>query len=119
MEMLISKEYVLPNPNKNELKNYGLHYNKLMSDSECDFYSIRFPALQYHKTTTVDGEIIINMNSGNVKINAYNYGTDNYYPHFIKKIVVKYMSQLLKKLIRGLIQCSERSALWKLKKVSD
>lgn len=101
MEMLISKEYVLPNPNKNELKNYGLHYNKLMSDSECDFYSIRFPALQYHKTTTVDGEIIINMNSGNVKINAYNYGTDNYYPPFYKKDCSKVYEPIIKKINKG------------------
>ena len=98
MEMLISKEYVLPYPNKKELKRNGFRHNKLMSDSEGDFYSIRFPVLQYHKTTTVDGEIIIDMNSGSVKINAYNYGTNGCYPPFYKKDCSKVYEPIIKKI---------------------
>ncbi len=98
MEMLISKEYILPNPNKKELKSNGFRHNKLIGDSEGDFYSIRFPVLQYHKTTTVDGEIIIDLNSGNVKINAYSYGTNGCYPPFYQKNCSKVYEPIIKKI---------------------
>ena len=56
-----------------------------MSDYECDFYSIRFPVLEYLKSTTVEGEIIVDMETGYIRINAYNYGTKNCYPPFYQE----------------------------------
>jgi len=98
MEMLINKEYVLPNPSKKELKKHGFRHNKFMSDSEGDFYSIRFPVLQYHKTTTIDGEIIIDLNSGDIKINAYNYGTNSCYSPFYQNACSKVYEPVIKKI---------------------
>ena len=84
MEMIAYNNYVLPNPDKIKLKEQGFHYNRSMSDSECDFYSLKFPVLQYLKSTTVEGEIIIDMNSGEIRVNAYNYGTKGCYTPFYR-----------------------------------
>ena len=84
MEMLIRNDYILKNPDRKKLKEYGFHYNRDMSDSDGDFYSIRFPVLQYLKSTTVEGEIVVDINSGAVKLNAYSC-TEVYKP-IIKKI---------------------------------
>lgn len=82
MKMIAHKKYVLQNPNKRELKKHGFRHNKEMSDSEGDFYSLKFPVLQYHNVTTVEGEIVIDLNTGDIRINAYNYGQKEYYSPF-------------------------------------
>ena len=98
MEMLAHKKFVLPNPDEKFLNKHGFRYNKHISDSEGDFYSIRFPVLKYNKATTVDGEIIIDMNSGNVKINVYNYGVRAYYPPFYKTECSKVYEPIIGKI---------------------
>ena len=85
MEMLIYNKYILKNPDRKKLKELGFHYNKRMSDSDVEFYSVKFPVLQYSGKTTVDGEIIIDMNSGEVRLNTYSYGTDSCYAPFYQK----------------------------------
>lgn len=64
---------------KDDLYNKGFHYNKLMSDSEIDCYSIRFPVLKYEKITTVECELTVELQTGNVIINVFNYGTNDLY----------------------------------------
>lgn len=85
MEMLVHNNYILKNPDRKKLKEYGFHYNKRMSDSDRDFYSLKFPVLQYSGKTTVNGEIIIDMNLGAVRLNTYNYGTDSCYAPFYQE----------------------------------
>ena len=97
MEMLIRNDYILKNPDRKKLKEYGFHYNRDMSDSDGDFYSIRFPVLQYLKSTTVDGEIVVDINSGAVKLNAYSYGTKGCYPPFYQECTEVY-KPIIKKI---------------------
>lgn len=64
---------------KEDLYNKGFHYNKLMSDDGLDCYSIRIPALKYKKTTTVECEITVALQTGVVLINVFNGGTNDFY----------------------------------------
>lgn len=66
---------------KDNLYNKGFHYNKSMSD-ETDFYSMRFPAHKYKKATTLECELTVELQTGNVTINLYNYGTNEIYTPF-------------------------------------
>lgn len=68
---------------KDELYHKGFYYNKLMSDEELDCYSVRFPVLKYNKQTTVECELTVELQTGNVIINVYNYrSNDIYVPYY-------------------------------------
>lgn len=98
MEMIAHEKYILMNSDRKKLKKNGFHYNKYISDSDCDFYSVKFPVLQYNNSTTVDGEIIVDMNTGEIRVNAYNYGTRNYYSPFYKKECSEVYEPIIKKI---------------------
>lgn len=66
-------------------------------------YSIRFPALGCGKNATVTGEIIIDINSGAVKLNAYN-GTKTYYPPFYKMECDKVYEPVVKEINKTFIK---------------
>ena len=66
---------------KDDLYSKGFHYNKLMSD-ETDFYSMRFPVHKYKKTTTLECELAVELQTGNITINIFNYGTNEIYTPF-------------------------------------
>lgn len=82
MESLVTKQYVIPDVDKRKLKKLGFKKNEKISNVDNEFYCLRFPLLQYLKSTTVEGEIIINLSDGSVRLNAYSYGTNSYYPPF-------------------------------------
>ena len=82
MEMLIRNNYIMSKPNKKKLKENGFRYNKQMSDSDCDYYSIRFPCIQYNQNTTIEGEIIVNLDTGKIKLNTYDYNKKGCYSPF-------------------------------------
>lgn len=68
---------------KDELYKKGFYYNKSMSDDGLDCYSIRFWVLKYNKIPTVDCELTVELQTGNVLINVYNHGTnDIYVPYY-------------------------------------
>ena len=67
---------------KDELYSKGFHYNKLMSDMDSYFYSLRFPVLKYKKTPTLECELSVELQTGDVIINVFNYGTCDIYPPF-------------------------------------
>lgn len=68
---------------KEDLYNKGFRYNSIMSDIETDCYSIRFPVLKYKKQTTLECELTIELQTGNVIINVFNYRTrDQYAPYY-------------------------------------
>ena len=68
---------------KEDLYNKGFRYNVLMSDTETDCYSIRFPVLKYKKQTTLECELTVELQTGNVIINVFNYKTrDQYAPYY-------------------------------------
>ena len=68
---------------KEDLYNKGFRYNSLMSDMEMDCYSIRFPVLKHNKQTTLECELSVELPTGNVIINVFNYRTrDQYSPYY-------------------------------------
>lgn len=68
---------------KDELYSKGFHYNKLMSDDVTDYYSLRFPVLKYKKMTTLECELTVELQTGAVVLNVFNYGTnDIYVPYY-------------------------------------
>ena len=68
---------------KDELYKKGFHYNKLLSDNQSEFYSLRFPVLKYKNISTLECEITVEMQTGKLLINVYKAGTnDNYIPFY-------------------------------------
>ena len=99
MEMLVNNNYVLSSPDKNQLKDLGFRYNKQMSDSDGVFYSMKFPVLEHNDQHTVYGEIAIDMNSGNIRVNAYCV-TGRSYPPFYQEYT-KIYEPVMKKINRN------------------
>ena len=64
---------------KDDLYNKGFHYNKMMSDDVTDCYSLRFPVHRYKKSTVLECEITVELQTGNVITNVFNYGTNDVY----------------------------------------
>ena len=99
---------------KEDLYNKGFRYNGLMSDTETDCYSIRFPVLKYKKRTTLECELTVELQTGNVITNVFYYRTcDQYTPYYyveygrydtlktIKKEINKHMKKLgIKTLVK-------------------
>ena len=92
---------------KEDLYNKGFRYNSIASDMETDCYSIRFPVLKYNKNTTLECELTVELQTGNVIINVFNYRTrDQYTPYYyveygiydtlkqIQKEINKYINKL-------------------------
>ena len=97
--MLVKNKYVLTKIDKKALKNFGFrHHNRYFDDEKENFYSLRFPVLKYLKTTTIEGEIIVNTADGSVKLNAYNYGTNGFYPPFYHEECRKVYEPIIKKI---------------------
>ena len=64
---------------KDELYKKGVVYNKLMSEDGLDCYSIRFWVLKHNKIPTVDCELTVELQTGNVMINVFQHGTNDIY----------------------------------------
>lgn len=75
---------------KNDLYNKGFHYNKNMSDETSDFYSMRFSVSKYNKITTLECELAVDLQSGDVIINVFNYGTNDIYIPYYNREFGKY-----------------------------
>lgn len=74
---------------KDDLYSKGFHYNKLMSD-ETDFYSLRFPVHKYKKYITLECELAVELQTGDVVINVFNYGTNERYTPFYNQDYGRY-----------------------------
>lgn len=103
MEMISQKTYILNDVDKSKLLQHNYRYNKYISDYETKYFSYKFPALQYHNCTTVEGEIVINMETGIVRLNAYNHGTRISYPPFYKEVCTSVYEPIMRKINRTFI----------------
>lgn len=74
-------EYILK-ATKDELYSKDFHYNKLMSDDVTDCYSLRFPVFKYKKLTVLECELVVELQTGRVTTNVFNYGTNDVYTPF-------------------------------------
>lgn len=91
---------------KGDLYSKGFRYNKLMSD-ETDFYSIRFPVHKYKRYTTLECEIMVELQTGDITINVFDCGTKEIYTpfynqeygkHEILNLINKVIEERLKKI---------------------
>ena len=115
MEMLVNNTYILNAPNKKKLKEFGFRYNKKLSGDDGNYYSLRFPTLRYHNSTTVDGEIIVDMNNGDIRLNAYSYGTNGYYPPFYQNDCSDVYKPIIKKINKAFVNMLEKVGIQKVK----
>lgn len=72
-------EYIKSNVTKAWLLHNGFRYNRMYSTDESDVYLYRFPVYKYEKFTTLECELVIYLEDGNVVINVFDYGTNNKY----------------------------------------
>ena len=90
---------------KDELYKKGFSYNKTMSDNVIDCYSTRFWALKHNKVPTVDCELTVELQTGNVLINVYNHGTNDIYVPYYNNEYGKYKTlDIINESIQGYIK---------------
>lgn len=75
-------EYYKQSLSREWLTNNGFRYNRNLSDDEIHIYTYRFPVFKYEKMTVLECELSIALEIGEVKINVYDYGTNNKYAPF-------------------------------------
>ena len=90
---------------KDELYKKGFSYNKLMSDNETDCYSVRFWVLKHNKIPTVDCELTVELQTGNVLINVYNHDTNDIYVPYYNNEYGRYKTlEMINESIQGYIK---------------
>lgn len=77
------------------LRDNGFRYNKDYSDSEYEVFSKRFPLHKYKQTTTLEGEMAIEVGSGAVAVCVVYPGTHNLYPFYYNEKYGNRNSKLL------------------------
>ena len=82
-------EYTLKTT-KDDLYKKGFRYNKLMSDDSIDCYWLRFPVYQYKKSTILECELIVELQTGKAFINVFNYGTNDVYAPYYSREYGRY-----------------------------
>lgn len=108
MGKFLSNTYKKDNVDRQWLKQNDFRYSRTYSDSESDAYLRRFPVYKYGSCCTLEGEILIYVETGEVKINVYESGTNDIYAPFynveygnydsLLKIIDKYIYAELKRL---------------------
>ncbi len=69
----ISKEWLMAN---------GFKYSKSLSDEKTHVYTYRFPVFKYERMTVLECELNISLEDGEVKLNVYDYGTNDKFAAF-------------------------------------
>jgi hypothetical protein len=73
---------------KDDLYKKGFHYSRAISDKDSEYYSLRFPVHKYKQQTTLECEITVELQTGNVSIDVFNVGTrDIYVPYYNDQFV--------------------------------
>lgn len=70
------------NISKEWLINNGFKYNKNLSDEETHIYTYRFPVFKYERMIVLDCELTASLYDDEIKINVYDYGTNDKYAPF-------------------------------------
>ena len=72
----LEKDYILKNHTITNLKSLGFRRYSPMCDEESSYYIYRFPVNKYLGTTTLECELKININTGNVRVDVYDMDHD-------------------------------------------
>lgn len=75
-------KYYKKNVSKEWLNINGFRYSKKLSDEEASIYTYRFPVFKYERMIVLECELSMCLEDGEVKINVYDYGTNNKYAAF-------------------------------------
>lgn len=78
----MQNKYYRKNVSKEWLNANGFKYSKKLSDEETNIYTYRFSVFKYEKMTVLECEINISLEDGEVKLNVYDYGTNDKYAPF-------------------------------------
>lgn len=78
----MQNKYYKQNISKEWLVTNGFRYNKNLSDEETSVYTYRFPVFKYEKMIVLECELNIALEDGEVKLNVYDYGTNDKYAPF-------------------------------------
>lgn len=64
---------------KKWLDKNGFYYNKILSDSDDEAYSLRFPVYKYGDFICIDSEITVFYKSKDIRVDCYDHNTRNCY----------------------------------------
>lgn len=74
--------YKKKNITKDWLLSSNFRYNRLLSNNEEEVYTYRFPVYKYNKFVTLECELQVIFGEDEIKVNLYDYGTNNKYAAF-------------------------------------
>lgn len=78
----MQEKYYKKNISKEWLSINGFRYCKKLSDEKTNIYTYRFPVFKYEKMIVLECELDICIEDGEVKLNVYDYGTNDKYAPF-------------------------------------
>lgn len=79
---MVQNKYIKKNITKDWLLSNGFHYNRLLSNSDTDIFTYRFPVCRFEKFIILECELKVILGEDNVHINVYDYNTINKYAPF-------------------------------------
>lgn len=72
----LENDYILKSHTIVNLKSLGFRRYSPMCDEESSYYIYRFPVHKYMNTTTLECELKINIDTGNIRIDVYDMDHD-------------------------------------------
>lgn len=79
MELIRNYTYKIRDCNTQKLRSYGFRHQ--IADSSSNYYVYKFPVEKYNKCTILECRVLVDSNSGDVRLDVYdNWG--NMYPPF-------------------------------------
>lgn len=72
----LEDNYILKNHTIDNLKSLGFRRYSPMCDSESSYYIYRFPVNKYLGTTTLECELKVDSNTGDIRIDVYDMDHD-------------------------------------------
>ena len=75
-------KYFMKNLSKEWLITNGFRYSKKLSNEETNIYTYRFPVFKYERMTVLECELAVALEDDEIKINVYDYGTNDKYAPF-------------------------------------
>ena len=99
--------YIISNHSKKFLLDNGFKFNRNLSDSTEEIYTYRFPLVSYKKSTVIECEISVSVNTGTTNISVINTSTKDLYCAYYnreygKSEVVKSIDAQINKKLKGL-----------------
>lgn len=82
IEYIANNTYVMNELNKNKLYDYGFRYSKIHSEENYTVYKHTFPVYKHNNRTTLYGEILVSIESGEIVINVYDNTGTPYAPFY-------------------------------------